>query len=156
MSRKTFLAIAATALLATNASADLTIEVGTVPLTADQKKAVTQFQTDYMSGSGLTYVRMPNENGQLTLYRYGNGSRNGVHYVPAGQAPTYWLYTCSGQRRIVLPDDSAAIAAASPQFIRMGDVGYEAAEEEYGSFSKGCYNPWVWGMTSLNSWTFGE
>lgn len=149
MSKKVFLALASAVLLAGSAAADLTIEVGKASQSPESEAAVAKFQADYAAGGGLTYVRMPNEEGKMTLYRYGNGSRNGVYYQTPGQPVTYWLYTCGSQRKIVFPDDAGIVAKTNPQFIRMGDSGYETAEDEYEAVSNGCYNPLVWARTGL-------
>jgi hypothetical protein len=139
--KRLFLAVFAAMALTSAALAELVIEPNAKP--ADSSAAET-FRVGYLQGSGLTYVRMPDA-GKMTLYRFGNASRNGVA-IQTGASVTYWLHSCWSPRLIVLPDDAAQVPA-EVQFIRPGESGYDEAEAEYQS---GCYNPWVRGRTYID------
>ncbi len=140
---KTFFAAAMAVMLATPVLAGVVVQP---PASTEADSTVDKFREAYVAGSGLTYVRMADETGTERMYRFGNWSRNGVA-SQAGDHITFWLYTCTSQRRIVLPDDTGVVVAAKPQLIKSGEDGYNTAEKTY---MNGCYNPVSWFNTLLS------
>lgn len=102
---------------------------------ADSAADVENFRAAYTAGSGLAYVVVPSDKGEL-VYRYGDASREAAKKDKRG----FMLFTCARPHVLVSDSVSDRAALAKAKVVKAGEAGFAELDAKYLS---GCKNPLV-------------
>lgn len=102
---------------------------------ADSDADVEKFRAAYTAGSGLAYVVVNTDKGEL-VYRYGDASREAAKKDKRG----FMLFTCARPHVLVSDSVSDRAALAKAKVVKAGEAGFAELDAKYLS---GCKNPLV-------------
>ncbi|NJO32431.1 MAG: hypothetical protein HC869_04175 [Rhodospirillales bacterium] len=102
---------------------------------ADSDADVEKFRAAYTTGSGLAYVVVNTDKGEL-VYRYGDASREAAKKDKRG----FMLFTCARPHVMVSDSVSDRAALAKARVVKAGEAGFAELDAKYLS---GCKNPLV-------------
>lgn len=102
---------------------------------ADSDADVEKFRAAYTAGSGLAYVVVNTDKGEL-VYRYGDASREAAKKDRRG----FMLFTCARPHVLVSDSVSDRAALAKAKVVKAGEAGFAELDTKYLS---GCKNPLV-------------
>jgi hypothetical protein len=109
--------------------------VATPLLAEDTGPALERFRTAYSSGSGLSYVVIPDEKGER-VYRYGDVSREAARKDQRG----FTMFTCASPHVFETDRISHRVALAKAKVVHAGEPGFAELDSRY---LQGCKNPFV-------------
>jgi hypothetical protein len=108
----------------------------TTPVLAeDTGPAVERFRAAYEAGRGLSYVVIPDENGER-VFRYGDASREAARKDKRG----FMLFTCASPHVFETDRISHRTALAKAKVVHAGDPEFAELDARY---LQGCKNPFV-------------
>ena len=102
---------------------------------APEDAELERFRSAYISGIGLAYVVIRDNNGER-LYRYGDTSREATRRDGVG----YVLFTCAAPHMFLRRDPRARASLATARVVKMGDPDFSEMDRRY---IAGCRNPMV-------------
>lgn len=105
------------------------------PTATPASDELAQFRAAYTSGSGLAYVVVPGEKGEV-IYRYGDASRETAKKDTRG----FMLFTCNSPHVFVVQDPKSKDALLKAKVVKAGE---ERFAELDGKYLSGCKNPLV-------------
>jgi hypothetical protein len=101
----------------------------------DTGPGVERFRAAYESGSGLSYVVIPDGKGER-VYRYGDVSREAAKKDKRG----FMLFTCASPHVFETDRISHRVALAGAKVVHAGEPGFAELDARY---LKDCRNPFV-------------
>jgi hypothetical protein len=117
------------------ASIGAAVLAGTPLRAEDTGPALESFRAAYQSGSGLSYVVIPDEKGER-VYRYGDASREAARK----DKRAFMLFTCAAPHVFETDRVSHRVALAKAKVVHAGEPAFAELDARYLS---GCKNPFV-------------